>query len=249
MSVKLTKLVASVNNYLNINQINDYCPNGMQIEGAPEINLIACAVSANQSSIEQAIKLKAQALLVHHGYFWKNENPCITGIKYQRIKSLLENNISLLAYHLPLDFHLEVGNNVQLAKLFKLNNYQFLPNNSPVLIGDLVSPTDIQYFANLVSHSLNSPIKLINGKKLVTKVAICSGGGQNYFDEAISFGADVFITGEATEHNFHSANEYGVNFIAAGHHATERFGVQALGEYITQNFTVSCQFIDCANPF
>jgi len=246
---ELFDLVTSINNYLNVSQINDYCPNGLQIEGSNKVGLIASAVTANQAVIDQAITLEASALLVHHGYFWRGEDPCITGIKYQRIKTLLAHNISLLAYHLPLDVHPEVGNNIKLAQLLELQDCKFLPNNIPVLIGTLKQACDIQHLAKNIRDKINPKIKVVDTARLITNVAICSGGGQNYFNDAIYAGADVFITGEATEHNFHSANEYGVNFIAAGHHATECFGIQALGEYISIKFDISHRFINCANPF
>jgi len=249
MSVDLIKMAAIIDNYLNCAQINDYCPNGVQIAGRATVRKIISGVTASMALIEAAIKENACALLVHHGYFWRGENPCLIGTKKQRIKALLENDISLLAYHLPLDLHLEVGNNMQLAKRFELHNCEFLANNSPVLLGDLNAPITGLDFADLVANILDKKPYLVDVKRRVQKVAICSGGGQNYFNQAIAAGADLFLTGEATEHNFHDALEYGVNFIAAGHHATERFGVQALGDYLAQKFKIEHKFIDIPNPF
>jgi len=249
MSIELNKMVVIIDNYLNITQINDYCPNGLQITGKSDVHTVISGVTANLDIIKQAISHKACALLVHHGYFWRGENPCITGIKQQRIKLLLEHDISLLAYHLPLDLHPTVGNNVQLAKRLNLKNCTFLSNNIPVLVGNISELTEISQLADNLTTILKRAPQVIAANRKITKIAICTGSGQNYFDDAIRAGADVFITGEATEHNFHSANEYQVNFIAAGHHATERFGIQALGDYIAEEFAIKHKFIDCDNPF
>jgi len=249
MSIELKKMVAIIDNYLNSAQINDYCPNGLQIEGKLQVKKIVSGVTASQNLIDEAIKEQACVLLVHHGYFWKGENPCLVGTKKRRIKSLLEHEISLIGYHLPLDIHPEVGNNIQLAKRFNLTNCKTLPQNPVILMGELNQAVSAQDFADLAQQVLGRKIELIDTKRKVKNVAICSGGGQNYFELAINFGCDLFLTGEATEHNFHNAHENGINFIAAGHHATERFGVQALGDYLAHTLNLEHKFIDLTNPF
>lgn len=251
MSIDITRLVSALNGYLNVDSIADYCPNGLQIQGRNSIQRVVSGVTASQALIDEAIKLNADAILVHHGYFWKNENPCITGMKYKRIKSLLEHDINLLAYHLPLDIHPEVGNNVLLGKLLGLTVTGPLEANNPRsvgLIGELDTPMTSQEFAQLIEQKLARTPLVIDCEKPIRTVAWCTGGAQGYIEHAIVAGADAFITGEISEHSTHSALENDLSYFSAGHHATERYGVQALGEWIAERFGIEHQFIDCPNP-
>ena len=251
MAIALTTLVAEADRYLGAARINDYCPNGLQVEGRPQVQRIVSGVTASLELIEAAVEARADVLLVHHGYFWKGENACITGMKQRRLKSLLANEISLLAYHLPLDVHAEVGNNVQLARQLDITVEGPLEPDNPRtvgLVGSLAQPMSARDFARHVHEVLGREPLLVEGQRMISRVGWCTGGGQGYIDQAIAAGVDLYLTGEASEQTYHSARENGVSFIAAGHHATERYGVQALGEYLSRRFAIEHLFIDCANP-
>ena len=212
-----------INQKLSSDKINDYAPNGLQVEGKTEIKKIITGVTASQALIDYAISQNADAILVHHGYFWKSENPCIRGMKGKRIKSLLVNDINLYGYHLPLDVHPELGNNAQLAKLLDIENLQ------PLEKGSVSIP---------VWGELKEPM---TGKD-------CTGGGQGYIDLAAEQGCDAFITGEVSEQTIHSAREQGLHFFSAGHHATERYGIKALGEWLAKEYGFDVEFKDIDNP-
>ncbi|WP_295487466.1 Nif3-like dinuclear metal center hexameric protein [uncultured Pseudomonas sp.] len=251
MAVALSTLVEEAERYLGSAKIQDYCPNGLQVEGRAQVRRIVTGVTASQALLDAAVEADADLVLVHHGYFWKGESPCITGIKQRRIKTLLKHDISLLAFHLPLDVHPEVGNNVQLARQLDITVEGPLdPDNPRVigLIGSLAEPMAASDVARRVHEALGREPLLIEGPGLVRRVGWCTGGGQGYIDAAIVAGVDLFISGEASEQTFHSARENGVSFIAAGHHATERYGVQALGDYLARRFALEHLFIDCPNP-
>lgn len=251
MNVSITTLLAALNEYLDAASIPDYCPNGLQVQGKTQIKRIISGVTASQALIDAAIEQQADAILVHHGYFWKGENPCVVGMKYQRIKSLIQHDINLLAYHLPLDVHPEVGNNALLGKLLDLNITGPLEADNPRsvgLIGELKAPMTSQEFAQLIEEKLQRTPLVIDSKKPIQTVAWCTGGAQGYIEHAITAGVDAFITGEISEHSTHSALENGISYFAAGHHATERYGVQALGEWIAERFGIEHIFIDCPNP-
>ncbi|WP_127471290.1 Nif3-like dinuclear metal center hexameric protein [Thiomicrorhabdus aquaedulcis] len=246
-----TELVAYLNDYLNIANFNDYAPNGLQIEGRDTIKTIVTGVTACQALIDAAIALQADAVLVHHGYFWKNEPAQIVGIKQKRVKALLAHDINLLAYHLPLDQHAVLGNNVLLGQLWGLQDITpgLVGLDSLVRLGRLPKACSIDAFATLVSNSLQRPVlHLSGGKNTVQTVAWCSGGAQNYIDQAIAWQADVYISGEVSEQTTHLAKEGGVHYFAAGHHATERLGIKALGEHLADKFGLQCHFVDIANP-
>ncbi|WP_213879145.1 Nif3-like dinuclear metal center hexameric protein [Pseudomonas sp. dw_358] len=252
MAVALTTLVEEADRYLGSAKIQDYCPNGLQVEGRPQVMRIVSGVTASQALLEAAVDAGADLILVHHGYFWKGENPCITGMKQRRLKTLLKHDMSLLAYHLPLDLHPEVGNNVQLARQLEITVEGPLdPNNAKVvgLVGSLSEPMLPSDFARKVHHAMGREPLLVDGSQMIRRVGWCTGGGQGYIDQAVLAGVDLFISGEASEQTFHSARENGISFIAAGHHATERYGVQALGDYLARRFAVEHLFIDCPNPF
>jgi dinuclear metal center YbgI/SA1388 family protein len=251
MAVALNTLVEEADRYLGASKIADYCPNGLQVEGRPQVMRIVSGVTASQALLDAAVEVQADLILVHHGYFWKGENPCVTGMKQRRLKTLLRHDISLLAYHLPLDLHPEVGNNVQLARQLGITVEGLLdPANPKVvgLVGSLAEPMLPRDFASRVHQVMGREPLLVEGSSMIRRVGWCTGGGQGYIDQAVLAGVDLFISGEASEQTFHSARENDISFIAAGHHATERYGVQALGDYLARRFAVEHLFIDCPNP-
>ena len=234
-------------------QIKDYAPNGLQIQGREEITKIVTGVTASQALINRAIDEKADAIIVHHGYFWKNESYVIRGMKYQRIKSLLDNDINLFAYHLPLDIHPILGNNAQLAKLLAINitGPLELGNDLSIAIQGVLSEacTGVE-LAQLINNKLNRTCLHIAppSNKTIKTVAWCTGGGQDYIELAAEQGIDAFISGEVSEKTTHIAHEMGIHFFAAGHHATERYGVKALGECIAKEHGIDVMFVDIDNP-
>ena len=247
------KLEQYLNNLLSPARIKDYAPNGLQIQGKNEITKIVTGVTASQALINRAIDEKADALLVHHGYFWKNESYVIRGMKHTRIKSLLEHNINLFAYHLPLDIHPILGNNAQLAKLLniEITGPLELGNELSVAIqGKLASPSSGEQLSQIISEKLNRTCLHIapSSNKKIETVAWCTGGGQDYIELAAELGIDAFISGEVSEKTTHIAHEMDIHFFAAGHHATERYGVKALGEYIAKEQGIEVMFVDVDNP-
>ncbi|MOA02425.1 putative GTP cyclohydrolase 1 type 2 [compost metagenome] len=251
MAISLTALVEEADRFLDAARIQDYCPNGLQVEGSPLVRRIVSGVTASQALLDAAVEAQADVVLVHHGYFWKGENPCVVGMRQRRLKTLLSHDISLLAYHLPLDLHPEVGNNVQLARQLGLTVEGPLEPGNPrsiVLVGTLAEPMQPSDFANHVRERLDREPLLVEGSRPIKRIAWCTGGAQGYIDQAIAAGVDAYLTGEVSEQTVHSARENDVTFIAAGHHATERYGVQALGEYLSRHFGIEHIFIDCPNP-
>ncbi len=247
MQVSINKLLDYCETYMQVEQFADYCPNGLQIQGKKQINKIVTGVSATQALIDSAVSNQADLLLVHHGFFWKGENPILTGMKYRRIKTLMDHNINLLAYHLPLDVHSQVGNNTQLAKLLKIKNLQTFGNQHIALVGDIKSISGIGLAKKLHKVLHRKPLH-INSKREIKKLALCTGAAQSYILDAIDEGADAFISGEISEHTVHIAKENNIHYFAAGHHATERFGVKALGQHLAEKFAIKCRFIDIDNP-
>ncbi|UQZ26300.1 Nif3-like dinuclear metal center hexameric protein [Actinobacillus pleuropneumoniae] len=256
MGLSNLELEQIIDEKLNSKVINDYAPNGLQVEGKVQIQRIITGVTATLPLIEKAIEKNADAILVHHGYFWKSESPCIRGMKGKRIKQLLVNDINLFGYHLPLDIHSELGNNAQLAKKLGVINLQGLedrPNSIPVY-GELETPISAQDLENRIETVLNRKPILCDEfiadypHKLIRKVGICTGGGQGYIDLAASKGCDAFISGEISEQTTHSAREQGIYYFACGHHATERDGVKALGEWLAKEYGLDVEFINIDNP-
>ncbi len=251
MSISRTKLHRVLNELLQPQVIPDGCPNGLQIEGKDTIYKIVTGVTASQALIDRAIELNADALFVHHGYFWKGEDACLTGMKKQRIASLLKHDINLFAYHLPLDVHPSLGNNAQLAKLLDIQDIENLESGklSIALKGRFSSALTPQALAQRLQDVLGkSPLLEQVPKPLISTVAWCTGGGQKYIDLAASQGIDAFITGEISEQTIHSAREMNIHFYAAGHHATERYGAKAVGEYLAEQYGLDVKFVDIANP-
>jgi dinuclear metal center YbgI/SA1388 family protein len=251
--MKLNDFEQYLNQLLKPEQIKDYAPNGLQIQGSSQITKVVTGVTASQALIDSAIKEKADALLVHHGYFWKNESYVIRGIKHRRIKALIENNINLFAYHLPLDIHPSLGNNAQLAMLLNIDvtgPLEIENSLSVALQGQLPEITSGDDFALLIDKKLNRKCLHIappSHKKIKT-IAWCTGGGQDYIELAAEQGIDAFISGEISEKTTHIAKEMDIHYFAAGHHATERYGVKALGEHIAKEQGVDVVFIDIDNP-
>jgi dinuclear metal center YbgI/SA1388 family protein len=251
MAVALTTLVEEADRYLNAVRISDYCPNGLQVEGRPQVRRIVSGVTASQALLDAAVEAQADVVLVHHGYFWKNEDQRVVGIKQRRLKTLLCNDISLLAYHLPLDVHPEVGNNVQLANMLGLIVEGPLEPDNPRsvgLVGSLDTPLAPAEFMQRIKTALGREPLMVEGPGPIRRIAWCTGGAQGYIDQAVMAGVDAYLTGEVSEPTVHIARENGLSFFAAGHHATERYGVQALGDYLAKRFAVEHRFIDCPNP-
>ena len=252
MSVKLEDLINHIDELLSPSLFKDYCPNGLQVEGKGEVSRLISGVTASQALIEAAIEQRADAILVHHGFFWKGEDSCITKIKKKRIKALLENDISLIAYHLPLDAHPQLGNNAQLAKRLGIDVLSGLEPENPRSIGN-IGQFDQGYTAEqLVEHIHKvlgrKPLLISGGEHAIKTVGWCTGGAQGYIDKAVELGVDAYISGEISEPTVHSARENGIHYFSAGHHATERYGVQALGEELALHFGLQHQYIEIANP-
>lgn len=247
--MKLNELETCLNQLLDIHRFHDYCPNGLQVEGRNEVFKIISGVTASASLLQAAIAAGADAVLVHHGYFWRGEPASLTGMRKHRIALLLNNDISLLGYHLPLDAHATLGNNTQLGRKLGLVETGRFGNQSIATYGTVMRTMTLQALADSTEQLLlRKPLVIGDLSKPVNRIAWCTGAAQDSFEEAISLGVDVFLTGEISEQNVHAANESGVAFISAGHHATERYGIQALGEYIEQQWGISHTFIDIDNP-
>lgn len=227
----------------------DYCPNGLQIEGKAQIQKLAFAVTASQNAIDMAVSWGANALLVHHGLFWRGDDACIVGIQKRRIQTLLNADMNLLAYHLPLDVHKGWGNNAALGKQLLFKKAGAVSVNGLIWAATLTSPLNAKSLAILLSKQLGrEPLLVGNLDRSIRTVAWCTGGAQGYLDQAIALGADAYISGEISEQTTHLARESGVIFAAAGHHATERYGVQALAEHLAGRFKLECRFFDDDNP-
>jgi dinuclear metal center YbgI/SA1388 family protein len=227
----------------------DYCPNGLQVEGKATISHIISGVTASQALIDVAITRQADALLVHHGWFWKGEDPRILGTRKRRLASVLKHDLNLLAYHLPLDSHPVLGNNAQLARVLGFVAEAVTASNGLLWFGSMPGANTLAEVADRVEQRLARTPLVIGAEGLpIQRIAWCTGAAQSMLGQAIDAGAQVFITGEVSEPTVHLAREAGVGFISAGHHATERFGVQALGQAIAQEFGISVDFVDIDNP-
>jgi dinuclear metal center YbgI/SA1388 family protein len=246
-------LLKELENYtgqlLEVERFRDYCPNGVQVEGRGEIKRLVSGVSASLDFLQAAVAAGADALLVHHGWFWKNEDARITGIKRARLEWLLRHDVSLLAYHLPLDAHPQLGNNAQLAEKLGARIDGWFGEQNLAAHGALSAPLSLAHWARQVGEALGrTPLVIGAAEREIRRIAWCSGGAQGYFEEAVRLGVDAFVTGEISEQNTHMARETGVAFVAAGHHATERYGVQALGAHLAERFGIEHRFIEIANP-
>jgi dinuclear metal center YbgI/SA1388 family protein len=250
--MNLYELETWLNKLLNIGKFRDYGPNGLQVEGRAEVRKIVTGVTASQELLDAALGLNADAVLVHHGYFWKNESPVIRGMKKRRLATLLKHEISLFAYHLPLDAHPELGNNAQLAKLLGIQSEAVMDERELQGVGNIGSlsePVSLDAFGQHVETVLErKPLLVSGGEHLIRRIAWCTGGAQGYIQQAFELGADAYLSGEISEHTVHFARENGIHYIAAGHHATERYGIQALGNLLAEQFGLEHIFIDINNP-
>ncbi len=241
-----------LHDFLLCDDFMDYAPNGVQVEGANEISHLCTAVTASADVIKRAAEFGAEALLVHHGYFWKGEALPLVGMKRERIKQLIVPNINLFAYHLPLDCHPTIGNNARLAQIFDLRHIKMhsigkIPNL--LWSGCFDKPKTPEVLLSQLQEKLNrNPLHLRGTKKIIKSLAWCSGGAQDYITEAAALGVDAYLSGEVSERTYYHAMELGIHYFAGGHHATERFGVQALGEHLAGHFGIKHQFLDTANP-
>ncbi len=243
----------ALNHYLNTllqpERFSDYCPNGLQVEGKQEINKIVTGVTASMALLQAAHKANADAVLVHHGYFWRGEALPIIGIKKRRIQFLLQHDINLYAFHLPLDAHAEMGNNVMLAKRLGLTVIGRAGDKDMLLLAELNQPQTLQALVETIARKLQRTPQVIGDlSQPIKRIALCTGAAQGYIEQAVEASADVYISGEISEQTVHVAIESGMSYISAGHHATERYGIQALGEHLAQKFDLQHQFIDVDNP-
>ena len=243
------QLQACLNDLLECGRFSDYCPNGLQVEGRAEIQRVVCGVTASRALIEHAVAVKADAIIVHHGWFWRGEDSRVIGIRRQRLGLLLAHDINLFGYHLPLDAHPVVGNNVQLARVLGWQMDEACRAQPLVLLGHLLHPVPAGEVARSVAARLaREPLLIGDSGRKVSRVAWCSGGAQDYFEQAIAAGAELFLSGEISEKTVHLARESGVAYLSAGHHATERYGIRALGAHLAEHCGLEVEFVDIDNP-
>ncbi len=234
---------------LAVEKFKDYCPNGLQVEGRQRIERIVTGVTASAALIEAAIIEQADAVLVHHGYFWRGEDARLRGVKRDRVARLIRADLNLFAFHLPLDAHPLVGNNAQLGLRLGWPIEARCSDQDLVAIGTLPMPISFRELGRRVESKLaRAPLLIGDPNRPIARIAWCTGGAQGFFEDAIAAGVDAYLTGEVSEQHYHLSIESGVGFIAAGHHATERFGINALGEHLAQKFGVGHQYIDIPNP-
>ena len=252
MSLALKGVLEKLDKELQPELFKDYCPNGLQVEGCEQVRKIVTGVTACFDLIDRAVALKADALLVHHGYFWRGEEAVITGMKRRRIERLLENKISLIAYHLPLDAHPKLGNNAQLAKLMGwsveggLDPREKFPIGNWGEVPETLSLTDFGF--NVQQKLGRQPLLIPGGDHEIKTIAWCTGAAQSMINQALDLGVDAFISGEISESTVHFARENGIHYISAGHHATERYGVQALANWLEQETGIEHEFVDIDSP-
>jgi dinuclear metal center YbgI/SA1388 family protein len=245
----ITELIQYIQQFLQPERFKDYCPNGLQVQGKSEIRKIVTGVTASMALLKAAKEAQADMVFVHHGYFWRNEDPRMIGIKRDRLAFLLKHDINLAAYHLPLDAHAVVGNNVQLGQILGFELQGFTGEPAIVAHGLLKQDMTLETLGQHIESKLQrKPLIIGDAQKIIKKVAWCTGAAQGYIETAIELGVDAFISGEISEQTTHLAMESGVSYISAGHHATERYGIKALGEHLSEKFNLSHQFIDIENP-
>ncbi len=243
------ELARYLDQLLDVSRVRDYCPNGLQVEGRETVGKLICGVTASMAMIEAAADAGADALLVHHGYFWRGEDPRLVGTRKRRIEALFAAGLNLYAYHLPLDLHPDLGNNAQLARRLGFAGEGRTGEQDLVWYGAVEGAPTLDDLARRIGRALGRPPLVIgDGARTVRRAAWCTGGAQNYFEAALPLGVDVYVTGEISEQHVHLARESGVAFIAAGHHATERYGVQALGAHLSERFGLEHRYIDIDNP-
>jgi dinuclear metal center YbgI/SA1388 family protein len=249
--VSISALVQQCDAWLLPERFQDYAPNGLQVSGQSHVKKLAVAVSADLESIQRASHWGAEALLVHHGLFWRGQAPVITGVMRERLALLLQHGINLIAYHLPLDAHPTLGNNVGLAEIFGWEVHTPLPFGTPPigLVGALPRPMSVQDFLVECAQKLAcKPQHLLGGPDTIKRIAWCSGAAQDALSLAASMGVDAYVSGEVSERTFYEARELGVHYFALGHHATEKIGVQKLAEALASEYDVVYRFFDAENP-
>lgn len=247
--MKINDLSDYLDQLLRPGQFNDYCPNGLQVEGKREISKIVTGVTASMDLLQAAHKANADAILVHHGYFWRGEAQPIVGIKKRRLQFLLQHDINLFTFHLPLDTHSELGNNVMLAKQLGLELTGRAGENDMLGLAELGAPQSLQALVTHIQAKLKRAPQVIGDlTRPIKRIALCTGAAQGYIEQAAAANVDVYISGEISEQTVHVARETGVAYIAAGHHATERYGIRALGEHLEKMFGMAHEFIDVDNP-
>jgi dinuclear metal center YbgI/SA1388 family protein len=247
------QLVAACDHQLRAAQFKDFTLNGLQVEGSERVKRVMTGVTACQALLDEAVAWQADVVLVHHGYFWKNEPVAITGMKQKRIKTLLEHDISLLAYHLPLDAHAEMGNNAELARRLGWKVEGCIDGDigeGLLWSGRLTQPHSVQALAAQIAQTLQREPLVIEAPRVgdIERIAWCTGGAQDMIAAAFEAGAQAFVSGEISERTTHLAREMGIHYIAAGHHATERYGIQAMGEWLSDEYDVEHRFVDIDNP-
>lgn len=252
MAVQRQTLINYLDQLLQPDQFQDYAPNGLQIEGSKLVQRVVTGVTASQALIERAIDLKADALLVHHGYFWRNEASPLVGIKKRRIKALMDHDINLLAYHLPLDCHSELGNNAQLGKLMGWVTQAHMQSSGVTGLGlyaTLPKPhSGFEVQQHLTRVLGREALHIDIPSKPIKRIGWCTGGAQGMIEQAVALGLDAYVSGEISESTVHVARENGVHYFAAGHHATECYGVMAMALHLQQELGLDCEFVDVPNP-
>jgi dinuclear metal center YbgI/SA1388 family protein len=234
---------------LEVDRFKDYGPNGLQVEGKPGISRIVSGVTASLALIDAAIEARADALLVHHGLFWRGQDGRLTGWLKTRVERLMAHGINLFAYHLPLDAHPRLGNNARLGAELGLVADARLGEQDLAFIGEAAGLASAEALAQRARQTLGREVLLLPGDgRPLRRVAWCTGGAQGYFEAAIAAGADAFLTGEISEPQAHLARETGVAFLACGHHATERYGAPAVAAEVAAHFGLAHEFIEIDNP-
>lgn len=245
------ELVTYLDELLETAGFSDYGPNGLQVAGCPAVKKVVTAVSASVELFEKAIGMPADTILVHHGIIWNHERPLYRGGYKQRVKLLLENNLNLIAYHLPLDAHLKFGNAAQIAARLGLHDWTPFGEHKGNSLGVQAAARAVSYkeMEKRIRQEINPKALFFPyGGEQIERIGIISGGGQKETNQAVLAGLDMYITGEASEFVMHLAREERIHFVAAGHYATERFGIQALGDHLAETFQLDVTFIDIPNP-
>ena len=243
------QLVVYLDGLLQPAKFRDYCPNGLQVEGRAAVRHVVAGVTASQALLDHAVACGADTLLVHHGYFWKGEDGRVTGIRRSRLKTLLQNDLNLLAYHLPLDAHPDLGNNAQLASRLGWAAEGRFGEQDIAWLGSVGAATTAgELAAQLAANLARQPQLIGDPQRPLKRLAWCTGGAQAYFEQAIALGVDAFVSGEISEPTVHLARESGVAYLACGHHATERYGVAALAAHLNAHCGLRCEFVDIDNP-
>ena len=243
------ELAGWLDTLLEPRRFDDYCPNGLQVEGAADIRRVVLGVTASLALVRAAAERGAQAILVHHGWFWRGEDPRVVATRRERLATLLAHDLNLYAYHLPLDVHPELGNNVQLAHRLGWPAGDALGRDGLLRVAALAEPLSAGALGGRLAAALGrEPLLVGDLERPIRRVAWCTGAAQDLLQQAIDAGADAFVSGEISERTTHLAREAGVVYAAAGHHATERFGVQAVGAALAARFGIEAVFVDDPNP-